>query len=347
MPFGMVWILNNGKAGVDLFFVISGFIMVWVGPAFAFPVGAGSVRGASKFMTLRLIRLLPIYWAATALKIGLIFLIPDRLLLRGRPDLWTMITSFSLLPLNIPESRNWPVLVVGWTLSFELIFYLMFASALLIGIDPILLAPPILSALALASIWRTSDWPSILAAANPIVLEFVWGMWTARLFTTGRLGLKPWAAVIVLALGAAILGLAPPPNYWLRPMEWGLAASLVLVGALSLEAFARGPVFRALSLVGDASYALYLVHGFVLQGVGLALSKLHLNGLAGLAIGLIASVPAGIAVHVYVERPLTKRLRRLIKDRRTRPGLATGRIAALRSAWPIWLGGRGQSQSDA
>jgi len=199
---------------------------------------------------------------------------------------------------------------------------LIFAVALAMAADPLLVATPILVALALASIWRTLNWPAVMALANPLVLEFALGMATARLFMNGRLALKPWVAVMALALGAAYLCFGPRPDYWSRPVLWGGAAALVLASALALEPFVTGRMARYLSLLGEASYALYLVHGFVLQLAGVAAGRLHLHGpaleTAFIAVSLTVSIAAAVVVHLYVERPLTKSLRKLAKDRNRR-----------------------------
>ncbi len=305
---------ENGNAGVDLFFVISGFIMV---------LSSRRMRGRSdgwrRFVVLRLVRIAPMYWLATAAKLAAIAAVPA-LALHTRPTAWNTVASFLFVPSRDATGLIRPVLDVGWTLSFEMLFYLAFASALFFMAEPLLVAGPIMLALAGVSLARTGDWPAVTSLASPILLEFVFGMLIGGLFMRGWLKRpsSPWMIAISVA-GLLCLGLMPASGIWGRVAIWGIAAATTLAaGVLAdrwLDPFLPAIVVR----IGEASYSLYLTHGFVLPVVGLLLAR---TGLVGSALGvvliascLLASTLTALLVYRLVEVPVTAWLRLILDDK--------------------------------
>jgi exopolysaccharide production protein ExoZ len=265
--FGSVGAFRLGAAGVDLFFVISGFIIATI---------AGK-RSPGEFLVDRLWRIFPLW---------LIAVLPW--LLFQASDGPTILASLTLWP--IYDRFTMPALGVGWSLSFELLFYLATALALLTR--P--LVPLALFAVALVLTFTTGH-PLFDLLGNPMIFEFLFGVAVAQLPRLERYGLP--------VLGIAILALILSPK-WIFPVQlainaeasavrvlyWGLPCAAVLYGSLCLEKrFKDGP----LVLVGDASYSIYLVH----MGV------ITLAFLPPLAEFVLA-VWAGIAIHFVVERPL-------------------------------------------
>jgi len=252
-----------GAAGVDLFFVISGFIMAAI----------GSGRTPLGFLGARAKRILPLWWVA---------LIPWMAVLR--PDARLAGSSIFLWPVYGGAFHN-PVLPVGWTLCFEMLFYVAFA----VGLATRWWIP--LGAFFLFFIAPGTALTAYLG--SPMILEFVAGLAIAKLPKVERLGLP---SLILAFIGFA---LSPVDQYAevvgagaaVRTCWWGIPATLTVYGALCLEQRFHSPLFNLPVFLGDASYSIYLFH------------KLGDFG-ATWPISLAVSLAIGVAAFVLIERRL-------------------------------------------
>ena len=113
-----------GTFGVDIFFVISGFIMA--STTKDAPVG---VESASQFFVRRMIRVIPLYWIYTTLKLLIVGLVPASST-KVFPSLEHIVASYLFIPHADASGRMWPALPVGWTLIYEMFFYIVFAVAI-------------------------------------------------------------------------------------------------------------------------------------------------------------------------------------------------------------------------
>ena len=265
-----------GAAGVDLFFVISGFIMANV----------AKDRSALEFLRDRLWRIYPLWWVAV---LPWIFMVP-----RGPT---AVLSSLTLWPVYA-GGYYVPVLKVGWTLSFELLFYLGMTLAIARGAALPLLAYGLFLVGALA----TSS-PLMHFAGSPMTLEFLMGVVIAGLPRRAVLGLLVPAGIGLLALTSPAIGdvdstLHPSWALW-RAILWGCPAALVVWGALSLEPMFGRRLFDVPVAIGDASYSIYLFHPLV--AFGLALPWM---------VRLFLAIAVGWAMHLLVERRLMKIRRR-------------------------------------
>ena len=302
----------NGNAGVDLFFVISGFIMVLSSRRLA-----GLADGWSRFIKLRLVRIVPMYWLVTAAKLAAIAAVPA-MALHTRPTSWNVAASFLFVPSRDALGAVRPVLDVGWTLSFEMLFYVAFAAALLFRRDPLVVVGPAMVVLALAHGVARPGWPAVTTLADPIVLEFVFGLVIGRLAVrTGPLGPRAlWPALLMASLAG--LALASTDGPWERTAIWGVAAAFALYGAVLGESWLGTRIPEFAVQVGEASYSLYLTHGFVLPVVAVLLARSRLHGPplgAVLVVSCVAlSTLAAMIAYRFIEVPITQRLRRVIHD---------------------------------
>ena len=308
---------TNGAAGVDLFFVVSGFIMIVSGSKLA---KSEEPRPARRFMAARLIRLVPLYWIATTLKLAMLMAAPAQALVNARPPLINVICSYLFIPSLNAKGEVYPIVVVGWTLSFELLFYLLFAAALAVRAKPLGLLLPVLATLSLVSLLRTPDWPPLSTLASPLLLEFLMGMIVGEAFLEGRLaGVSTIVGMLLLGAGLTWLAVGPYDDLWVRAIGFGLAAMAALAGGLCLERFCQAKWTNPAVLLGEASYSLYLVHGFVLPIVGYIVTKLHLPApVVGLAIvlgGSSAAVVAALLSYKFVEQPIISQLNKRFRTR--------------------------------
>ena len=288
--------LAIGAAGVDVFFVISGFIM-WVIVARR-PVSPG------RFLGERLRRIVPVYWLATgAMAAGaLLGLFPNLVLTAPH-----LLASLFFLPFPSPSSGAvWPLLVQGWTLNYELFFYAVFAVCLLLPARLRLAAvAAVFLALVAFGFIVTSENPLFLTYTRPIILEFVAGMLIGRLWLAGRVrgrGLGLALAGLSLAGFAAIGLLRLPFDEW----TCGPLAAMLVYGTAALEREGGVPHLRLPALLGDASYSIYLWHTFAISVVAKAGTMLSLAPALVFIAAVLAGVLAGLAGYRLVERPLLR-----------------------------------------
>jgi len=295
---------GNGATGVDIFFTISGFVM-----AISLSGLAGKTNKAGVFLWRRVTRIVPLYWGATTLKL---------LLLRFRPaggagaqvlTPWRIAASYLFIPARNWHGEMFPVIDAGWTLNYEMFFYLLFAGALALNISPLAFLTPCLTAIAMLGMLRPAGWPDATSLASPLVLEFLYGVILAH-FAMRRKLPRPGVAAILLIGGFIALMVMPQTSEEWRFIPWGIPAAAVVTGAVAFEGRLGQYIPRWLLEAGDASYALYLVHILILPFLGSIMGRLHLKGATGFAavivLGLGVSLPAAILVHRFIEKPLMK-----------------------------------------
>jgi exopolysaccharide production protein ExoZ len=300
--------LYLGNAGVDLFFVISGFVMVYASERLF-----AQFNGALTFFVHRVIRIVPLYWLAT----GTYLLIATFLPAYAREiTADATLKSLFFIPYLRADGVVQPIVGQGWTLNYEMLFYSIFAfSACFPRGAAVAVATSILIGSVVAGL-LFSPLPVVPAFwCDPIILEFVLGMLLALAYRRG-LRLPPLACNCLMVAGAAslvILTKYVPNGFAWRPITWGLPAALVVAGATLREFSPAGPLWRALAVVGDASYALYLFHSFPVRAVTqfVRWSQIELAGVYWLllALAVAGAITMACILHFVIERPVTRMLR--------------------------------------
>ncbi|MEZ5875697.1 MAG: acyltransferase [Hyphomicrobiales bacterium] len=244
------------QSGVDLFFVISGFIMVYV------TAKAGS--SALHFFKMRVVRIVPLYWLYTFATAALVLALPQ-LFKTTEFTVPHFIQSLLFIPHWGPSGSLSPLILLGWTLNYEMFFYATFAIAMALSASRrvpltigMLLIMPILAVFV--------DFTGSAAGefySNDIVLEFMFGMLLAPLFLNGyldRVGVLGGATLVT----AGFVGLCIGGHHLdqVRVLIFGIPAALIVAGALSIEATRRVEKAQPFLLLGDASYSIYLAHMF-------------------------------------------------------------------------------------
>ncbi|MFI5270328.1 MAG: acyltransferase family protein, partial [Chloroflexota bacterium] len=279
--------------GVDLFFVLSGYVI--------------SLTAATKpatFLQDRLTRIFPgyLFWALAWLVLASIEVPLDG---------WTAFTTLTLIPApqSLPTASY---VVVGWTLTFELLFYLAMWLVLR-GVRARWLLCLYGFAAALAIVIKT-PWLEFLG--SPMVAEFLLGVLAFKIGQRSRI-----VGALAMAMGIAGWMFMPhglgadafdPTLARLRLIGWGPAALLLVWGASQF----RGSVaaLRPLALLGDASYSIYL------SNLLLFLTWEKLTGRFDHPLaGVVLAIALGLAAYLVVERPLLRAARRLGRPRLPRP----------------------------
>ena len=302
---GVGW--DNGAAGVDIFFVISGFVMVISSHRLVDRAGAWLT-----FLSHRVIRIVPLYWLLTTAKIAAVVLLPT-LILRTNLDFGFVARSYLFLPVIDSAGHFRPVIPVGWTLTYEFLFYLFFAAALALRVDVLRIVIPGLGLIAAVALLRTDAWPEWTILFNTIVVEFVFGVVLGK-WTLSGFRFPPALAAGFVLTGFAVILVLPMGSENLRVLTWGIPAFAIVAGAVSLEPLVAHLLPRWLLALGDASYSIYLSHGFVLPTFILLIAKEVSPGLLTEALAmvlcLILSSTIGWLVFTVVENPMLRVFRR-------------------------------------
>jgi len=300
------------EGGVDVFFVISGFVIAWSSRSLF-----GRAGGTRKFLARRLARIIPLYWLMTTLFLTSLLLLPGAINGDiGGPAY--IAKSYFFIPAARPDGLVQPVLGLGWTLNFEMFFYFVFAPFLrFTRIKAAISTAALLGGFVLLG--QTGILPGTIMStwSQPIVLEFCAGIFLTLI--PGRVTF-PTAARTVLVIAALALLVAAPP--WPRVFGLGLPAVALVAAAVTGPREGRLPRLEIwLVRVGDASYALYLVHPFVMRAAALLWTHLHRPGgvAAYVVLCLIASQAAALALHRIFERPVTTWLRRRLEATNSSP----------------------------
>jgi exopolysaccharide production protein ExoZ len=300
------WVLI-GNAGVDLFFCLSGFVMVYIHWA-----DFQQRHASTAFLRKRLGRIAPIYWLLTSLAVGVLWIFPQASY-HGRTLDWAWVAaSYLFVPWVSNSGVAAPVLGLGWTLNYEMFFYLCFAVLLLLPrrlFLPILTAQFVLSVAIGLALQPQHPFPRMLT--SPLLLEFLAGCFLGALMRDGR-KIPTHVAILLICCAISVLVLYPfllrgafmPPL--LRVVVWGAPAACLLAAA-SLSPIARDAAWPGwLVFVGDASYSIYLTHLFTLPAVSKASSAtgFPIDPTALCFILFIASIAAGCLFYRLVEKPI-------------------------------------------
>jgi exopolysaccharide production protein ExoZ len=308
----------NWGAGIDIFFVISGFIMVYVaGPDFTAP-------GASwRFLGRRLARVAPLYWLTTTALIAGAMIAPT-LLNVPIGEFRHIAFSYLFIPDWRPDmSIVRPVMALGWTLNYEMLFYAVFAATMTLPFRVGVLAmTSVFVSFALVHTLFDIRQTQLAFWTDPIALEFVLGVYVGWAHRAGwRLPALPAMAMgavgLLLVVGNApeALGLATSVNF----LRYGVPATLLVAAAALGPAMPETRAVNAAVVLGGASYALYLSHPFVIRPmreIWLAAGGAALPGAAFPIVCSAVAIGVAMALHRYAERPLERTMRRLLDRRR-------------------------------
>ena len=296
---------NFGQAGVDMFFLISGYIMYAV----------ARTERPMPFIQRRIIRIVPLYWIATfflyfQVSIGF----PGVL-----PTIDQLLKSLFFIPQYHPQNPTeiWPFLVPGWTLQFEIYFYAIFA----IGLAFRRLLPVVLMigaiAIVIGQIGLGIQGNALFATyTSPIITEFFQGMLVAVIHRRRSLA-SYWFAQPLGIAALFLVGNMDAP----RLLVWGLPSTLILIGCLAIEDAGKMPDLPTFRLLGNASYSIYLSHAFILQIGLLVWWKVPITGwpqfLVFTPVAIVGCAFIGILIYHYIERPMLLRLQRKNKSNTT------------------------------
>ena len=291
-----------GHAGVDFFFVLSGFIMYS-----AHRRDIGMPARLKSFVWKRFRRIYPVYWLVLLATVLLFFAVPGSG--QGFERDPRVILASTLLVHVFGQTGE--VVLVSWTLFHEMVFYGLFALLILnrrCGVAALGLW--MLGSMA-SLLWGASISAALEFYLSPLHLLFGMGIAAAWLINTSRV---PAAAAMLLAGCAAFLGIGMEEVYGgylavdVSHVLYGVASTAILLGAVEVERSGRLRIPAWLVFLGDASYSIYLCHDMALS----ALAKFCVVVTASVSVPLVivyaglvaAAVTAGVVFHLVAEAPL-------------------------------------------
>ena len=311
--------LSHGGHGVDLFFVISGFII--------FYATHGAALTPLEFLRRRVERIVPLYFFVIFAVTILAVTLPATF---GTPGWYTFRHVLKSLAFIAFTDGEMPVVYVGWSLEYEMYFYVVVALLMALTRDAWRNTVMIFSALVM--IGRIPGADATLGNyaffTDPMILEFVFGIVVASVFVNGRVS---WPMLVAAACAIAALLVTDPAS---RAIVSGIPSACLVAAAAFVSRKRMDPSWpeRALARLGDASYSIYLAQVNTVSLASACIAGL-IPAIPPLLLVIVTTgivVALGLALNILVERPLLKFGRR---PRRPRP--PPTRLVALMQPMPV------------
>ncbi|UII73846.1 acyltransferase [Pseudomonas sp. HN11] len=278
---------DKGGIGVDIFFVISGFVI--------FLATADKALTPWRFMLMRVARIVPAYWFYTLLMVLLVATVPSMFPYEHLEPSYVLMSLLFIAAPSEPGVEVYPLLGVGWTLNFEMLFYVLFSFALSVRASYRLWVVATLLYLA-CYIGPTLGLASGFYS-NGIVLEFLMGIVIGMLYRRGLCRTKPWLPLLgIVGASMAVYHGADLP----RALEWGIPSAISVISCVALEPYFKGS--RFLKMLGDCSYSVYLIHVPVLAAGQLIAKRMGIDPYAMLLVCVVVTALGAYGSYHWLEK---------------------------------------------
>jgi peptidoglycan/LPS O-acetylase OafA/YrhL len=308
--------LNCGAFGVDIFFCISGFMIMF-----------STHKSSEHFLSKRLIRILPLYYLMTLFTFVLLVLFPGSFE-TSSASAGSLLKSLLFIPFDIGNGVLQPLMRIGWTINCELFFYLLiFLSLRLSHRFRGAICSALIALLVLAAQFFGRYSVVLTFYGDPVMLEFIfgiicyyaaWGFY--RLYQTGRLPKICPAVSLPVIIGILLYFLITKPTInalgFMRPLLWGLPAAVLVFSFVLSELVLTLP--GSLVRLGDISFSLYLLHYYPVMFLDRSVfdfGSFSLRSLAGLVLALVISVSLSLVSHELIEKRFSRFLLRKLLNR--------------------------------
>jgi len=297
-------IVTFGQSGVDLFFVISGFIIYFIGRG-----NFQDKRYQKQFLIKRFFRIYPVYWLYTGILLLALYIANSERL--HQISFSYVLNSFFLVP-----QETFPLLSVGWTLIHEVFFYIVFS--LLLNFKEtffirVISAWGIIILIASVFIDLETRWTPLFF--SPFYLEFIFGCWIAHIIKNSAFYLNGKFATILgmvtLIIGSFLYykGYQDIPNGLMRILLFGIPATIIVYGAIALEK--ENFTFHSILFhLGNGSYSIYLSHVITIWVLAklynIILHKQYNDSIVIMFLFSIISVGIGIVSYMTIEKQIIR-----------------------------------------
>lgn len=301
-----------GAFGVDMFFVLSGFVMAMV---------VASNQSARIFAIHRIARIIPLYWVLTSC-IFILAIIKPELLAATTANFGNYLKSLFFIPYFREDGEFYPLLLVGWSLNYEMFFYLCIWIAMSISKRYYLLLTFALMGFAYVVLGKVIDHHVLnYFFRSPLLLEFVFGMLTFFLYRhVASIKVNAFYLLIIALLNYIFMAYTEVHNSNLnRIFMWGVPAVILLMSFIYLEESIFVQYKTKLSVllnIGDASYAIYLSHLYIVLGIKRVVSH-HVDAIniyspLGILITVVMSLIFGHLIYIFCDKPLSLMAKKML-----------------------------------
>lgn len=307
----IIKLFRSGHAGVEFFFVLSGFIIYYVHKN---QIGSGYKKLFS-YLLKRFIRIFPIFWFLMFFLALLYLMFPNTGAVYHH-ELQAFILSLLLIPQSHPNYIG-----VAWTLSHEILFYIIFSFLLIrksIGI-------------VIFFIWQILVLIGVFVPSlkeSHYLLSFLFSTYNflffigllAAILSDRLLGMKKNIFLFIFGniffIFTAFIDIYTSASYNLTLLMYGLGAFFIILNSSNNQLNNYFKSKNILLLIGNASFSIYLIHIYIILILSKIIIKLdleHSNAYLMYLIIVVFSILSGIILHLYVEKPLIKYLQQKIR----------------------------------
>jgi len=302
-----------GNIGVDIFFIISGFIMVTVTKNYF-----KDRNKFYKFMYLRFTRIYPLYWFYTILLLPILFVKPEWINSSQDGNV-NILSSILLFP-----TETLPLIMVGWSLIHEIYFYIIFGLFLLL-IDRSKLIKYVfiwLLIIIISNIFSDYSSPLIKLIINPLTVEFMAGVLLGIYYLNNSHNIRFSKVLLFISflslLFISYLHESIEIQGWNRIIIFGMPSFLIIL--FSIEVEKQGFIFnKYLILIGDASYSIYLSHLLTLNVVAkvfnIFLYENYIFELFMIIAMITIALAWGLISYKYIETPIINFTKKIHKEK--------------------------------
>ncbi|MBW9106773.1 acyltransferase family protein [Paraburkholderia phenoliruptrix] len=304
---GATW--EFGGSGVDLFFIISGFIMCYV--------TMNRQVTARDFLKARVLRIVPLYWTLSLVALAVYLANPA--IVNSSGGTTTIVNSFTLIP-----TGDKFLIQTGWTLSYEFLFYLVFAASLSFAMGRRLaFTCGALLVLVAGGVLLSPSNPTLKFVTSPLLLEFVMGI-AAYLYVREESRLLPLSVALVAGGILALCVMPPAITADARVISYGLPFMMIFAGLVKMELLVRQACEtipgRLATAIGAASYSLYLAHPFALAAAAMIVKRSGIQHYPVLSVAILvaSALVAGYACFSLIEVNLNRWIKSASRKRTAR-----------------------------